>query len=45
MENKQLSKHEENFKPKGAIIFFLLLLALAALIWFCIYNIQLERHS
>lgn len=44
MDNKQLSPQDEHFKPKGAIVFFLLLIALAALIWFGIYNIQLERH-
>lgn len=44
MDNKQLSPHDDNFKPKGAIVFFLLIIALAALIWFSIYNIQIERH-
>ncbi len=44
MDNKQLSQHDENFKPIGAIVFFLLLIVLSALIWFSIYNIQVERH-
>lgn len=44
MDKKQLSKRDDDFKPVGAIVFFLLLIALAALIWFSIYNIQVERH-
>ncbi|MFT4203633.1 MAG: hypothetical protein QM610_06915 [Chitinophagaceae bacterium] len=44
MDNKQLSPHDDNFRPIGAIVFFLLLIALSALIWFSIYNVQVERH-
>ncbi|WP_255478200.1 hypothetical protein [Rhizosphaericola mali] len=43
--DKEHDSFDENFRPKGAIVFFLLLLLLSALVWFGIYNIQLERHS
>ncbi|MBD1392926.1 hypothetical protein [Mucilaginibacter glaciei] len=36
---------EEHFAPIGTIVFITLLLALTALIWFSLYNLQLERHS
>ena len=39
-----MSNDIKDFKPYGAIAFFLLLLALGAIIWFSIYNIQIERH-
>lgn len=35
---------DEDFKPVGAVVFFILLIALCLLIWFSIYNLQLERH-
>jgi hypothetical protein len=39
-----MSDNTEDFKPYGAIAFFILLVAFGALIWFTIYDIQLERH-
>jgi hypothetical protein len=39
-----MSDNTDDFKPYGAIAFFILLVAFGALIWFTIYNIQLERH-
>jgi len=35
---------EKEFKPKGTIVFMLLLLALTAAVWFSVYNLQIERH-
>jgi hypothetical protein len=35
---------ETEFKPTGTIAFVILLLVLTALVWFSIYNLQLERH-
>jgi len=35
---------DENFKPKGAIAFFVVLLLLCAAIWYSIYYIQLTRQ-
>jgi hypothetical protein len=35
---------DEEFKPKGAIAFFVVLLLLCAAIWFAIYYIQLTRQ-
>ena len=37
-------KEIPDFKPTGTIAFIVLLLAFTALVWFSIYNIQLERH-
>lgn len=34
---------DKNFKPKGAIAFFILLVILGAIIWFSIYLIMIER--
>lgn len=34
---------EKNFKPRGAIAFFLLLILLGSIIWFGIYFLMLER--
>lgn len=34
---------DQNFKPKGAIAFFLLLILLGSIIWFGIYFLMLER--
>ncbi len=42
-EDKQ-SEIEKDFKPIGTIIFLILLLILAAAIWFSVYNLQVERH-
>jgi hypothetical protein len=42
----QISQEEEfdkNFKPKGAIAFFVLLVLLGAFIWYGIYFIMLGR--
>lgn len=37
-------KHfDENFKPKGAVAFFVLLVILGLIIWFGIYFLMLER--
>jgi hypothetical protein len=44
MVEKPLKKEEERFVPVGTIVFITLLLALTALIWFSLYNLQLERH-
>jgi len=44
MDEKLLKKEEEHFVPIGTIVFITLLLALTALIWFSLYNLQLERH-
>ncbi|RZL15067.1 MAG: cytochrome c oxidase subunit 2A [Pedobacter sp.] len=34
---------DKNFKPKGAIAFFLLLITLGLIIWFGIYFLMLDR--
>ncbi|HYH15251.1 MAG TPA: hypothetical protein VD794_08525 [Flavisolibacter sp.] len=34
---------DKNFKPKGAIAFFLLLILLGSIIWFGIYFLMLDR--
>jgi hypothetical protein len=34
---------DRNFKPKGAIAFFILLIILALIIWYGIYLLMLER--
>jgi hypothetical protein len=44
MVKKPPEKQEEHFVPVGTIVFITLLLALTALIWFSLYNLQLERH-
>lgn len=44
MDKKPASFNDEDFKPKGAIVFFILMLLLCLLIWFSVYNIQIERH-
>jgi hypothetical protein len=44
MAEKLPEKEQENFVPVGTIVFITLLLALTALIWFSLYNLQLERH-
>ncbi|MVT43552.1 cytochrome c oxidase subunit 2A [Chitinophaga oryziterrae] len=35
---------ERDFKPKGTIVFIILLLMFTVLLWFSVYNLQLERH-
>jgi len=40
---KEQNNELENFQPKGAIAFFILLLALFAVIWFAIYLVMLSR--
>jgi hypothetical protein len=44
MDEKLPDKEEEHFVPVGTIVFITLLLAFTALIWFSLYNLQLERH-
>jgi hypothetical protein len=34
---------DKNFKPKGAIAFFVLLIILGLIIWYGIYFLMLER--
>ena len=34
---------DQDFKPKGAIAFFILLIILGAFIWFGIYFLMLQR--
>lgn len=34
---------DKNFKPKGAIAFFILLIILGAFIWYGIYLLMLQR--
>jgi hypothetical protein len=49
MENLPLSgtgsgqEFDKNFKPRGAIAFFMLLVILGLIIWFGIYFLMLER--
>ena len=47
-ENSQVSVTDEqqfdkDFKPKGAIAFFILLVILGLIIWYGIYFLMLER--
>lgn len=44
MSNSPTPFNDKDFKPKGAVVFFILLIILCVLIWFSIYNIQVERH-
>lgn len=37
-------KPETEFKPYGTIAFIVILIILAILVWFSVYNLQLERH-
>jgi hypothetical protein len=41
MHNDQLQKE---FKPKGAIAFFVLLLILCAGLWFSLYYVMLQKQ-
>ncbi|HEY2580645.1 MAG TPA: hypothetical protein VGI43_02510 [Mucilaginibacter sp.] len=36
---------EEKFVPYGAIAFTVLLVILTVILWFMIYNLQLDRHQ
>ena len=36
-------KFDQNFKPRGAIAFFILLVILGLIIWYGIYFLMLER--
>ena len=36
-------KFDKNFKPKGAVAFFVLLIILGLIIWYGIYFLMLER--
>ncbi len=38
-----MEKEIENFKPVGALVFFLMLLVLAAVIWFGVYYMMLDK--
>jgi len=42
-EKSESEAFDKNFKPKGAIAFFLLLVLLGMVIWFGIYFLMLER--
>jgi hypothetical protein len=44
-EKEQLTESEfdKNFKPKGAIAFFVLLIILGGIIWYGIYFLMLSR--
>jgi len=44
MEKDSQAEIEKNFKPIGTIAFLILLLILAAMVWFSVYNLQIERH-
>ncbi|WP_414017914.1 cytochrome c oxidase subunit 2A [Chitinophaga sancti] len=44
MNTNAHSDIEKNFKPRGTIAFIILLLLLTVLVWFSVYNLQLERH-
>ena len=37
------AEFDKNFKPKGAVAFFVLLLILGAIIWYGIYFLMLAR--
>lgn len=36
---------EKSFKPTGTLVFMALLLGLTMLVWFSVYNLQLERQN
>jgi hypothetical protein len=40
---KSEADFDKNFKPKGAIAFFLLLVLLGLIVWYGIYFLMLER--
>jgi hypothetical protein len=42
-DKKSPEQFDKNFKPKGAIAFFILLVALGLFIWFSIYYLMLDR--
>lgn len=42
MENKE-TEHEEEFEPKGAVAFFVLLIILFSIIWFGLYFEMMGR--
>ena len=42
-DKKSPEQFDKNFKPTGAIVFFLLLVALGLFIWFAIYYLMLDR--
>ena len=42
-ENPMAEPFDKNFRPKGAVAFFLLLILLGIVIWFGIYFLMLER--
>ncbi|HEU4902688.1 MAG TPA: hypothetical protein VFT06_07840 [Flavisolibacter sp.] len=41
--DKPDTEFDRNFKPKGAIAFFFLLVVLGAIIWYSIYYLMLQR--
>lgn len=44
MSKMEPSDVEKNFKPKGTIAFLVLLLILTAMVFFSVYNLQIERN-
>ena len=44
MEEQTQLQDQEEFYPKGALVFFLLLIILIAVIWFGMYFIMIYRH-
>jgi hypothetical protein len=40
---EETDQFDKNFKPSGAIAFFITLVSLGLLIWFAIYFLMLER--
>lgn len=43
MQNDNEHFDEENFRPKGAIAFFIALITLFTILWFVIYFIAISR--
>ncbi len=43
MANEEIEHEEEEFRPKGAIAFFVLLISFFTIIWFILYYILMGR--
>ncbi len=43
MDTKSKQDVEANFRPVGTIAFIALLLGLTAMVWFSVYNLQIEK--
>ncbi|WP_281766083.1 cytochrome c oxidase subunit 2A [Neptunitalea lumnitzerae] len=43
-KDQHLNELDEHFKPYGTIAFIVILIFLAIMVWFSVYNLQLERH-